>query len=231
MPLPSRAPDRDVLTALYPALGRLPVALGERLRAGLRQVALPAQVTVFDAGTPCAGFPLVLEGSIRVVKAAPNGRELPLYRVGPGESCILTSGCLLGGLDYDARGVTEAPTTLAILPRPLFREMIATSEAFRDEIFRLIGARMSELMQLVAAVAFQRLDQRLAGALLGHGPVIATTHQALADELGSVREIVTRLLRGFADQGLVALGRERIEIRDAAGLRAIATGQPPGGAR
>ena len=77
-------------------------------------------------------------------------------------------------------------------------------------------------MVLVESVAFQRLDQRLAALLLGKGKVVATTHQALADELGSVREIVSRLLKGFADQGLVILARERVEIRDPAGLRRVA---------
>jgi CRP/FNR family transcriptional regulator len=110
-----------------------------------------------------------------------------------------------------------------MLPRELFDELLAQS-AFRDFVFHLFGERIAELMQLVEEVAFRKLDQRLANLLLGKGRVLHTTHQQLADELGSVREMVSRLLKGFAEQGLVQLGREQVEILDAARLRAVATG-------
>jgi CRP/FNR family transcriptional regulator len=108
-----------------------------------------------------------------------------------------------------------------LLPRDLFDEMLDVT-AFRDFVFDLFAERISELMQLVEEVAFRKLDQRLANLLLGKGRQLHTTHQQLADELGSVREMVSRLLKGFADQGLVRLGREQIEILDPAGLRKIA---------
>ena len=134
----------------------------------------------------------------------------------------MSSSCLLGHAPYSAKGVTEAPTTLLVIQLPLFERLMADSPAFRTYVFSLFAERMSDLMQLVEAVAFQRLDQRLAALLLGKGRVVHTTHQQLADELGSVREIVTRLLRRFADQGLVSLSREQVEILDPAGLRAVA---------
>ena len=93
-------------------------------------------------------------------------------------------------------------------------------------MFGIFADRLASLMSLAEAVAFQRLDQRLAGALLGHGRQLNTTHQALADELGTVREIITRLLRRFERSGWVTLGRERVEIRDAASLRRLAGGEP-----
>jgi CRP/FNR family transcriptional regulator len=211
------------LISLYPVLDELPVSFRQRIEAGLQTMTVPAGTRLFDEQQPCQGFPFVLAGSIRVAKAAANGRELPLYRVLPGESCIITSSCLLGHADYNARGTTEAPTTLAMLPRELFDELLAQS-AFRDFVFHLFGERIAELMQLVEEVAFRKLDQRLANLLLGKGRVLHTTHQQLADELGSVREMVSRLLKGFAEQGLVQLGREQVEILDAARLRAVATG-------
>ena len=165
---------------------------------------------------------MLVEGAIRFSKAAPNGRELQLYRVLPGESCVITSGCLLGHAAYNARGTAESDLQLVTLPAATFSQLVASHEPFREYVFSLFSERLAELMALVESVAFQRLDQRLAALLLGKGKVVATTHQALADELGSVREIVSRLLKSFADQGLVALGRERIEIRDAAGLRRLA---------
>jgi CRP/FNR family transcriptional regulator len=209
------------LTELYPVLQDLPAALRSRLADAVQPMTVPAGAVLFDEHQPCQGFPFVLVGSIRVVKLAANGRELPLYKVLPGESCIITSSCLLGHADYNARGVTESDTTLVLLPRALFDEMLDVT-AFRDFVFDLFAERISELMQLVEEVAFRKLDQRLANLLLGKGRQLHTTHQQLADELGSVREMVSRLLKGFADQGLVRLGREQIEILDPAGLRKIA---------
>jgi CRP/FNR family transcriptional regulator len=210
------------LSALYPVLAKLPPALLQRIVDALQTMSVPAGTTVFDEHQPCRGFPFVLEGAIRVAKLSAGGRELPLYRVVAGESCIISSSCLLGHADYNARGVAEGPTTLALLPRPLFEEMLA-EPVFRDFVFALFAERMAELMQLVEEVAFRKLDQRLAALLLGKGRVVHATHQQLADELGSVREMVSRLLKGFAEQGLVRLGREQIGVLDAAGLRKVAS--------
>ena len=210
------------LSTLYPVLAKLPAALLKRSVDGLQTLSVPAGTVVFDEHQPCRGFPFVLAGVIRVAKLSAGGRELPLYRVVAGESCIISSSCLLGHADYNARGVAEGPTTLALLPRPLFDEMLG-EPVFRDFVFALFSERMAELMQLVEEVAFRKLDQRLAALLLGKGRVVHATHQQLADELGSVREMVSRLLKGFAGQGLVRLGREQIEVLDAAGLRKVAS--------
>ena len=213
---------RAELIALYPVIGELPDDLQRRVIDGMQTMTVPATTSVFDEHQPCRGFPFVLEGAIRVVKLSASGRELPLYRVLAGESCIISSSCLLGHADYNARGVSEGQTTLALLPRPLFDEMLGVS-VFREFVFLLFSERMAELMQLVEEVAFRKLDQRLAALLLGKGRLVHATHQQLADELGSVREMVSRLLKGFAEQGLVRLGREQIEVLDAPGLRKLAS--------
>lgn len=210
------------LVALYPVLGKLPAALLQRIVDAMQTMDVSAGTTVFDEHQPCRGFPFVLGGAIRVIKLSAGGRELPLYRVLAGESCIISSSCLLGHADYNARGISEGPTRLALLPRPLFDEMLG-EPAFRNFVFALFSERMAELMQLVEEVAFRKLDQRLAALLLGKGRVVHATHQQLADELGSVREMVSRLLKGFTEQGLVRLGREQIEVLDAAGLRKVAS--------
>ena len=215
------ASQAEQLTALYPVLADVPEALRRTCIEEALVMTVPAGTMVFDGGQPCQGFPLLLAGGIRVIKAAANGRELPLYRVLPGESCLISSGCLLGHNDYNARGVTESETTLVLLPTPRFNDLLGCGP-FRDFVFSLFAERMADLMQLVEEVAFRKLDQRLANLLLGKGHTLHTTHQHLADELGSVREMVSRLLKGFAEQGLVKLGREQIEILDAPGLRRIA---------
>ena len=217
------APALDDLLRLYPVLNALPAHLYSQLARHAQPAHLAAGTPVFHERQHCQGFPLVLKGGIRVYKSAPNGRELPLYRVAVGETCIITASCLLGHTDYNARGVTEEATDMVLLPRSMFDDLLA-HEPFRAFVFRLFSERIADLMQLVEEVAFRRLDQRLAALLLGKGKRVHATHQQLADELGSVREIVSRLLRGFAAQDLVTLGREQIEILDPAGLRKIASG-------
>jgi CRP/FNR family transcriptional regulator len=211
----------SALTALYPVLATLPAALRTQVLEQAQTIVVPAGTVLFDEHQPCQGFPFIIDGGIRVLKPAANGRELPLYRVLPGESCIITSSCLLGHVDYNARGIAEAATTLVLLPRALFEQLLA-QPAFRDFVFHLFSERIAELMQLIEEVAFRKLDQRLAGLLLGRGKLLHATHQQLADELGSVRDMVSRLLKGFAEQGLVRLGREQVEILDPGGLRRIA---------
>ncbi len=209
--------------ALYPALAGLSWQLIEPALRPQALIHLPAGSELFAERQPCRGFPLVLAGSIRVVKSAPSGREMLLYRVEPGESCVITSSCLLGDAAYTARGIAESPVTLAVLPPALFNRLVAEDAGFRNFVFHLFSERIAELMALVEEVAFSRLDQRLAKLLLAReGEVINATHQQLAEELGSVREIVSRLLKGFAVEGLVELGRERIAVLDRAGLKAIA---------
>jgi CRP/FNR family transcriptional regulator len=212
--------NEPVWCDLYPVLRELPAPLAQRFAECL-PLTVPAGAVLFDVHQPCQGFPLVTAGSIRVVKPAANGRELPLYRVVPGESCIITTSCLLGHADYNARGIADTESTLVLLPRDLFDQLL-DQPAFRSFVFNLFSERVADLMQLVEEVAFRKLDQRLAGLLLGKGHTIHATHQQLADELGSVREMVSRLLKGFAEQGLVRLGREQVEILDPAGLRRIA---------
>ena len=214
------AVNRENLLKLYPALADLSATDFAALLDPGRQMTLPAGSQIFAEHQPCQGFPLVVEGSIKVLKQAPSGRELLLYRVRPGGSCIITSSCLLGHTDYNARGIAESPLTLLAVPVPLFSRLMREHTPFRDFVFHLFAERISELMQLVEEVAFARLDQRLAKALLAREEAtLNLTHQQLADELGSVREIVSRLLKGFAAQGLVSLGREQVTITDRDGLQ------------
>lgn len=220
---PAISVDPQQVRSLYPALAGLTAEQLASLLSPQAVMHLPAGSQVFAEHQPCQGFPLLLEGSIKVVKLAASGRELMLYRVAPGGSCIISSSCLLGHTDYNARGIAETPLTLTILPLPTFSRLMLEHPAFRDFIFHLFAERIGELMQLVEEVAFARLDQRLAKLLLARQEdVLYVTHQQLADELGSVREIVSRLLKGFAAQGLVSLGREQLSITDRSGLQKMA---------
>lgn len=217
------------LTQRYPIVATLPESAQHRLADAAHWARVPAGALLFDDHQACDGFPFVVEGCVRVVKCAPNGRELPLYRVSPGETCIISSSCLLSHEDYNARGIAESDTVLMLLPKAEFDALLA-EPGFRAFVFHLFAERIADLMRLVEEVAFHRLDRRLAAQLLGKGRMLHVTHQQLADELGSVREFISRLLKGFAAQGLVKLAREQIEILDPAGLRRIASedrAEPP----
>jgi CRP/FNR family transcriptional regulator len=214
---------RSRILQVYPMLQALPAAELDAILATARVMQFPAGTVMFDENQPCQGFPLLLSGSLRVIKSTANGRELQLYRVRPGESCILTSSCLLGHNPYQARGIVDEPLELVILPATVFHNLLGKHESFRLYVFQLFTERLTDLMELVTAVAFQKLDQRLAALLTGKSSPIHTTHQALADELGSAREIVSRLLKGFADQGWVRLGREQITLTDLPALKKFAT--------
>lgn len=214
--------SRDHLLTLYPALASLSETDLALLLRPEALIHLPAGTPLFAETQPCRGFPLVIEGSIKVVKATATGREMLLYRVAPGDSCIISSSCLLGNTPYSAQGVTETAVTLLVMPIALFERLMTENRPFRDFVFHLFSERIAELMQLVEEVAFHRLDQRLARLLLTRGDEIQATHQALADELGSVREIVSRLLKGFSAQGFLSLSREHISIRDRDGLSRFA---------
>lgn len=224
MALPDTASLADRLLPLYPVLADLPPPLlASVLAQEARLLQLPAAQPVFDQGQPCMGFPMVLAGEMRVARGDPHGRALELYRVGPGELCVASTSCLFGQTLLVAHGHTVGPTDLVLLSPAGFDAWTAVAP-FRRFVFGLFADRLADLMALAEAVAFQRLDQRLATTLLGHGAVVHGTQQALADELGTVREIVTRLLKRFERQGWVRTGRERVDILDAAALRALAAG-------
>lgn len=215
---------RDRLVNLYPAVGAIPEPmLGTVLASETRLLTVAAGTELFHEGAPCQGFPLLLEGELRVARGSSQGRALELYRVTPGELCVVSTSCVFGHVPLVAHGVAITPSELLVLSPAGFDRWIGV-EPFRRFVLGVFADRLADLMSLAEAVAFQRLDQRLAAALLGHGTTVSATHQRLADELGTVREIVTRLLKRFERSGWVTLGREHIELRDAAALRALAGG-------
>ena len=212
------SPSLRRLLAAYPCLATEEV---EPVQAELQWFQAPAGALLFDEGSPCQGFPMVLSGCVRVARGSPDGRSLELYRVAPGEICVVSTSCLFGQGSLTAHGTAAEATEGALLSRAGFERCVALP-AFRRFVFGVFADRLADLMALVEAVAFRRLDERLAQLLLQRGPVVIATHQALADELGTVREIVTRLLRRFERDGWVRLGRERIELQDRAALAALA---------
>ena len=216
---------RSELFRLYPAFEHLPQGLRSALLDRLQLLTVPTGTRVFDAGSPCQGFPLVLKGGIRVARGTADGKALELYRVVPGDICIVSAGCLFNGTPLSAYGETYADTELTLLSRD---DLIAATDdaGVRNFVFGVFAERLADLSELVEAVAFHRVDRRLAELLLGHGREVRTSHQDLATRLGTSREIVSRLIARFARAGWVSSGRENIRILDPAALRAVAAGAP-----
>ncbi len=222
----------EELAADCAPLGTLLAEMAQQARDVLarqaRAVRVAADTALFHPGEACTQYLIVLEGAVRVQLRAENGREIMLYRVGPGQTCVLTTMALLSGAPYEAEGRTETDVRALALPVVAFDELLATSGAFRRFVFSALAMRISDLMHLVGQVAFARLDARLAGFLLHHvgshdgkDCALRMTHQDIAAELGASREAVSRLLKGWERQGLVRLGRAEVRVVDAAGLRRL----------
>jgi len=182
---------------------------------------------LFRDGDRCQGYVFVMHGSIRVQKMDPEGREIVLYRVEDGQTCMLTTSCLLAGRSYPAEGITEEATELVLLPAERFDALLADPD-FRRFALAMISDRIAELMALIEDVAFGRMDVRLARRLLElddgtHS--LQLTHQQLATELGTAREVISRILKDFERRGSVALKRGRVELSDLNGLGQLATQQ------
>jgi CRP/FNR family transcriptional regulator len=172
---------------------------------------------LFRAGDVCDSFILVISGNLKVQKLTPDGHEIVLYRVDKGEECTLTSTCLLGGHYYPAEVVAESESEVLLLSRSHFFQLLEQQPLFRSMIYKNIEHSMSGLLDLVEEVAFDQMDHRLATALLKQShsdAIIQTTHHDLASDLGTAREVVSRLLKEFEHHGWVKLHRGSIEIVD-----------------
>ena len=212
------------VSAAMPSLASVGPELREALATSVQSIRLPAGTAVFRERDSCPGFPLVLAGRVRVMRSLDNGREVSLYEVEPGESCVLSTGCLLGGQPYTAHGQCLTDVELALLPKPVFERLLAEHAPFRAEVLAMFSERLVRLMELVEAFGFQRLDQRLAAALLGKGQRVEGSHETLAQQLAVSRESVSRQLKQFEERGWVQLGRGVVTIADPRALRQLAAG-------
>jgi CRP/FNR family transcriptional regulator len=210
--------------ALFPTL-----ASGDRqtqsVLDGARLVTMPADQPVFHAGSPCENYVLLLEGSVRVQVIGENGREAVLYRVLPGQSCVLTTCCILSGDDYPAEGFTESPVRALIVTKAAFDRALESAQAFRRFVFANLGGRIADVIARMEEVAFRPVERRLAAFLLARADqagTIRVTHQEIAVELGTAREVVSRHLKRLESSGLVELGRSTVQVRKPVELRRLA---------
>jgi CRP/FNR family transcriptional regulator, anaerobic regulatory protein len=169
-----------------------------------------------SGGAECAYLPFVLDGTLRIYKASESGREITLYRIERGESCVLSATCILNGGGFPAIAEAEGDTEVALLPARLFTRLVEDNVLWRRFMFDLYAKRLENVLTLVDEVAFHHMDSRLAAHLVRQAgtrqKVVTMTHGEIAAELGTSREVVTRILSDFEADGLIATSRGRIRI-------------------
>lgn len=224
--------DDSSIIEQFPSLA----AMREVIQSDTQRAHLDAGQYICMEGNACQSLALVLSGTARVYKTSESGREITLYRVEPGESCILTTSCILGNRDFPAFAVAETAVEARVLPAATVRRWMEQHEAWRTYVFALLAGRLDTVIATLEEVAFRSLDARLAATLLERAqapdeqapdgdddPVVHTTHEKLAADLGTAREVVSRLLKDLEHDGWVELKRGAVVLRDEAGLRSLAT--------
>jgi CRP/FNR family transcriptional regulator len=208
----------------FPGLARLEDTIRGRLVRESAVVSVPRGTVIFGPGKAPENLLLLLSGTVRVHQTSESGRDIVLYRVSAGESCVLTTACLLAYEDYLAEGVAETDVQAVAVPRRLFDELIAESPVFRRFVFTAYSRRITDLFLVIEEVAFQRMDIRLAHKLLERATPegrLAITHQDMATELGTAREVISRQLKEFHRRGWVEVARGEIRITDRNALQGL----------
>ena len=187
---------------------------------------IPAGRQIFAEGDEVDGIALLMSGVVRVYKIGGTGREITLYRFGEGESCVITANAILHQQDFPAIAIVEQDAEAVMIPARTFSDWVKRYDPWRDFVFNLVSERLASVMEIVDEVAFHRMDRRVASFLLERSQLqnpIRITHQQIAYEIGSSREVISRLLEDFAQQGNVRLSRGEIKILDFEGLKTYLT--------
>ena len=186
-------------------------------------VNVPSGQLAFRKGDACTNFILVIDGCVRVQLSSEGGREVTLYRVRPGDTCALTTSCLIGKEDYPAEAIVEEDVTALMVPDHEFRQALLDSETFRLFVFRGFSGRLCAIVSRMESVTLKTIGERLVLQLLkSDGDLLSNvTHQSLATEIGTAREVVSRKLRRFEEDGLIRSSRGQIEILDRERLSAL----------
>lgn len=209
----------------FKGLASLPSEIRDRLVERSQIVRVPAGTMIFGPGKSPDNLLLLLDGTVRVHQTSETGREIVLYRVEAGQSCVLTTACLLAHEDYTAQGEAETDVEAVAIPRAAFDDLMAQSGQFRSFVFMAYSRRITDLFRVIDDVAFGRIDTRLAGrlvALAGDRREVKVTHQQLATELGTAREVVSRQLQEFQRRGWIRQTRGTVLIENADQLSALA---------
>lgn len=177
---------------------------------------IPSGTVIFDEGDQCSGVAFVCGGSIRVSKVGTNGRTVILYKLGRGDSCILTIASVLGNISFPATAVVEEDADVFLIPVELFKELMVTNAGLQQYIYKLISTRLIEVISLIDEITFRRIDDRLIEFLLRKAPndgdAIEMTHEELSIQLGTAREVISRILKGLEREGYIQLSRGKVKV-------------------
>lgn len=206
----------DILTEVFYFLRQAPRELLDKISLNGQYRNVEKGSRLYWEGDTCSHIAFVLEGEIRVFKTSDSGREITLYEIGPGETCILNASCILSDQGYPADAVTLSEVRMLLLPSGTFQELVNSFPVFRTFVFSLLSERLITVFQLIEEVVFGNLEDRLLDYLIekSEDSVIKSTHQIIANDLGTSREVVSRLLKDFERQGRVELSRSRITLLD-----------------
>ena len=208
----------------FPDLRQLDDPVWHDIARSARELIIPPDTELFQEGGICPNYLFVIAGSVRVHKISESGREIVLYRIESGQTCMLTTSLLLSGGSYPASGVSETETRVMVISAEQFRLGFDQSRGFRNFVCRTNSQRLCEMIMLIEAVAFGHIDVRLAELLLQRKDQcdsVEAFHKELAVELGTAREVVSRQLKEFERRGWVGLSRRKIAITDASALRGL----------
>ena len=215
----------DKLLSSFPFLKNGDETLKREIVENATLVKIPAGEYIFFEGDKCSQLALVIEGSVRVYKSTESGHEITLYRLGPGDSCILTASCIYADSDFPAVAVTEEDVEAAAVPAPVFRRWVNEYPLWRDYLFSLLSRRLADVIATIEEVAFRRMDVRIAEFLLDSmsdsSQKVEKTHQDISRELGTSREVVSRILKHMESRKILSLHRGYLEITDEAKLKNI----------
>ena len=216
------------LQASFPFLNKLKLDMLKRFMETIKIAKYPIGTVILEEGSSCTNMIFVLDGVIRVSKLSPEGKEITLYRLGNGETCVLSVSCIMGNLLYPAMAEVEEEVTLGIIPAAFYNELFLAESACQQFIFNTISTRLQEVMLLVDEVVFKNMDTRLAAFILQKlykdniEERLDMTHEKIAIELGTAREVVSRLLKDFEKKNIVSLSRGKIIVKDKEFLKKIA---------
>ncbi|MBF0327839.1 MAG: Crp/Fnr family transcriptional regulator [Nitrospirae bacterium] len=206
--------DKEKFCVVFPSFNSLPKAVLDDILSGMELHSYPADAAIYSSGDRCSGIAFLLSGGIRVFKTGETGREITLYEIGAGETCILNASCIISGMPYPANAYSVSAGEMLLMPAQMFSKLISEFEQMRDFVFGLLSRRLTAMMELVEEVSFRSMDERLAAYLVEKsesGNVFAT-HQKIANDLGTSREVVTRLLRDLERSSKISCSRGNIRL-------------------
>lgn len=206
--------SEEYFATLFPFASKGSHDLAKELLSLMQPFTCSVGTTLYFDGDNCSQIAFLISGEIRVYKIGETGREITLYEIGPGETCILNASCILSNSHYPANATTLSECAMLMLPAKEFKTLVDRNEPVREFVFGLLSQRLSVVMSLVEEVAFARLDIRLFDYLIAKSDnhILHMTHQEIANNLGSSREVISRLLKDFEKRGRVQLSRNCIKL-------------------